>query len=45
MSVTANITLAVLLVLVSAILYKEHITLRQVLGIAVCAGGLVLISL
>lgn len=44
-SVTANITLAVLLVFVSAILYKEHITLRQVLGIAVCAGGLVLISL
>lgn len=44
-SVTANITLAVLLVFVSAILYKEHITLRQVLGIAVCAGGLVLIGL
>ncbi len=44
-AVTANITLAVLLVFVSAILYKEHITLRQVLGVAVCAGGLVLISL
>ncbi len=44
-SVTANITLAAILVVVSAVMYKETITLRQILGIAVCAGGLVLISI
>lgn len=44
-SVTANIALAVALVFVSLIFYKESITLRQIGGIALCAGGLVMISL
>ena len=44
-SVTANIILAVALIFVSLIFYKETITPRQIAGIAVCAGGLALISL
>lgn len=44
-SVTANIILAVALIFVALIFYKETITLRQLAGIAVCAGGLALISL
>ena len=43
-SVTANITLAVVLVFVSMICYKESITLKQIAGIILCGGGLVLIS-
>ena len=43
-SVTANITLAVVLVFVSMIFYKESITLKQIAGIVLCGGGLVLIS-
>ena len=43
-SVTANITLAVALIFVSALFYKETITLKQVAGIVLCAGGLVLIN-
>lgn len=44
-SVTANITLAVALIFVSLIFYKESITAKQVAGIVLCAGGLVLISI
>ncbi|MBR2730503.1 MAG: EamA family transporter [Clostridia bacterium] len=44
-SVTANISLAVILIVVAAIFYKEQITPRQIAGIAVCAGGLLMISL
>ena len=44
-SVTANITLAVALIFVSMIFYKESITLKQVAGIVLCGGGLVLINL
>ena len=43
-SVTANITLAVALIFVSMIFYKESITIKQVAGIALCGGGLVLIN-
>lgn len=43
-SLVANITLACLLVFVGALLYKEVITARQLLGMAVCAVGLVLIT-
>ncbi len=39
-SVTANITLAVVLIFVSMIFYKESITLKQVAGIVLCSGGL-----
>ena len=44
-SVTANITLAVALIFVSAIFYKESITIKQIIGIALCGGGLVLVNL
>lgn len=44
-SVTANITLAVALIFVAAIFYKETITLKQVAGIVLCGGGLVLINI
>ena len=43
-SVTANITLAVALIFVSMIFYKESITIKQVAGIVLCGGGLVLIN-
>ena len=45
LSVTANIILAVALIAVSQVCYKETITLRQMIGIVLCAGGLALISL
>lgn len=41
----ANIALAVVLVFVGVIGYKEHIGPRQIAGIAVCIGGLLLVSL
>ena len=44
-SVTANITLAVALIFVSMLLYKEQITGKQIAGIVLCCGGLLLISL
>ena len=44
-SVTANILLAVALVFVSVLFYKEKITPRQIAGIVLCGGGLVLINI
>lgn len=44
-SVTANITLAVILIFVAFLFYKETLTVRQIIGVFVCAGGLALISL
>ncbi len=44
LSVTANIILAVALIAVSLIFYKESITVKQIAGIALCAVGLVMIS-
>lgn len=43
-SVTANITLAVALIFVSMIFYRESITVKQIAGIVLCGGGLVLIN-
>ncbi len=43
-SLTANIALACILVVVGFLLYKETLTLQQVIGIAVCMFGLFLIS-
>ena len=43
-ALVANICLAFLLILIGAFLYKEQITLRQVLGIGLCVAGLVLVS-
>ena len=44
-SVTANITLAVALIFVSFVFYKETITIKQIAGIVLCGGGLVLINI
>lgn len=43
-SLVANITLACILVVVGFLLYKETLTPKQILGIAVCLVGLVLIG-
>ena len=43
-SVVANISLACVLLVVGLLLYKEAISLRQLLGMGVCAAGLVLIA-
>ena len=44
-SVTANIVLAIALVFVSVLFYKERITARQIAGIVLCGGGLALINI
>lgn len=44
-SLIANITLAVLLVLVGVLIYHENISLKQVGGMVLCLGGLLLINL
>ena len=43
-TLVANIGLAVALIIIGALLYKETITARQLAGIAICAAGLFLIS-
>lgn len=43
-SLTANISLACILVLVGFLIYHENITIRQIVGIGVCAAGLILIG-
>lgn len=43
-SLVANIALAVILLVVGLLVYKEAITLRQVIGMAVCVVGLILIG-
>lgn len=43
-SVTTNITLAVALLFIGSFLFHESISARQLLGVAVCALGLFLIT-
>ena len=43
-ALVANTVLAVILIFVAAILYKEQITLSKIAGIVLCLGGLVLIN-
>jgi len=43
-SLVANITLACVLLLVGLLFYKETVSLRQLIGMILCAGGLFLIS-
>ena len=45
LSVTANIILAVALIVVSLVFYKESLTLKQLAGIVLCASGLVMMNL
>ena len=44
-SVVANIGLACVLILVGYFLYRENVSIRQILGIFVCMVGLILINL
>lgn len=43
-ALTANICLAIALIIIGFLLYKETISLRQVAGIVVCVTGLFLIN-
>lgn len=43
-SLVANISLAVILLVVGLLLYKESLSLRQILGMCLCGAGLVLIA-
>lgn len=43
-SVVANTLVAIALIFVAALLYKEQITMTKAAGIALCIGGLVLIN-
>ena len=43
-SLVANISLACILLFVGMLLFKEHITIRQIIGVCVCIFGLILIT-
>lgn len=43
-SLVANICLACALLFVGALLFHETLSVRQIVGVAVCVGGLVLIT-
>jgi len=44
-SLVANITLAVILLLIGLLVFRETVTLRQWAGMALCVGGLLLMNL
>lgn len=44
-TVVANIGLACVLIFVGYFLYRENVSIRQILGIIVCMAGLILINL
>ena len=44
-NIVQSTALSILLLIVGAVLYKEEMTWNKLLGMAVCAGGLVLINL
>lgn len=43
-SLIANIALAVILIIVGVLLYKEQITVNQLIGIGLCIAGLIFIN-
>lgn len=43
-SIVCNIALAIVLVFVGVLLYKETITLKQIIGMVLCSAGLILIT-
>jgi len=43
-SLTANICLACVLVLIGVLIYREVLTLRRIIGMVICAAGLILVS-
>ncbi len=40
----ANIGLAILLILIGFILYHEHLTIYQIIGVVLCVAGLIFIN-
>lgn len=44
-SLAANISLAVILLAVGVLAYKETISVRQIAGMLLCVGGLVLVNM
>lgn len=43
-SLVANISLAVILVLIGLLLYKESLAIHQLMGLGFCIGGLILLN-
>ncbi|MEA4972433.1 MAG: EamA family transporter [Candidatus Metalachnospira sp.] len=43
-SLVANVALACVLLIVGMLLYKQHISIKQIAGFMLCLGGIVLIS-
>lgn len=43
-SLVANISLAVVLLVIGVLIYKESVSVKQLLGVVVCAAGLILIT-
>ncbi len=43
-SLVSNVIVAVMLIPLGALLFKEHLSSQQVIGIIVCIGGLVLVN-
>ena len=43
-SLVANISLACVLLVVGLLLYRETLTLKQIIGMAICAVGMILIT-
>jgi drug/metabolite transporter (DMT)-like permease len=44
-SLFANISLAILLIIIGVLFYKEHISLYQIAGIICCIAGLILVNM
>lgn len=44
-SLTLNVCLACILLVVGFVLYKETLTIKQIMGILLCVGGLILINI
>jgi drug/metabolite transporter (DMT)-like permease len=43
-SLIANITVAILLIIIGVFLYHEQISIKQLFGISLCLGGLLLVK-
>jgi len=43
-SLVANIALAVVLITIGLLFYKDHISTQQIIGVILCIGGLILIN-
>jgi len=43
-SLVSNVIVAILLIPIGALLFKEHLTIQQLIGIFVCIAGLILVN-